>query len=643
MEDAFVIDKLYTLQEILEISNINAIRFKTRLKLKYIPDGLIIYCTSNGCPAVIKFLQEDCFYRLIENQLENHDCNIQHEKYQPINELVLNMINESQYQEGKDNFSTLLKQIQDRYGHNSVKKDRLRYLIGKKFPKDWGNAWKKIPAYVEKLNELNIKSKIKYNSIEANKIESIYVEAPYAQQFCHSNCFVKVIFADGTHLKQSHTKATLLVISTITSDHHNLPLAAVISDSENNESYRFLFNESKHLFLDNITLIADQHASIKGQIEDIIPNVNYCPCAHHMIKKYNSKIRRSFFNLINSTNNFLYEKRLEIFKSKYPTVYSAISVNLDSIARVKDAPCRFGLIADSPIESINNSLLSARKLEPLYLIEQFLLISIEHWNRQSDLLEQHRNENYVNHTEGTLQEMRRFKLICHDVENREKFTVEENEDNILFKYSVCFNENMRSCTCKFDKEIGMPCRHIISVSDKYNLRLTNNHFEKFHLRRENLNVFQKLLIELPDPNQCEDNNEISTELVIPRQPGRPVTVKRLRPYYENIYGKRRICPKCGEMGHYSKNCPLNRTHEAVDLFTAVVESEVEINIENFEINENLDIPQPNPNEESNSDSELIEQVENHQTNQAPINIHTRSYYKNFEEPIAHRTRSRTKK
>lgn len=73
---------------------------------------------------------------------------------------------------------------------------------------------------------------------------------------------------DGIHLKPVHTKGVLLILSAVATDHLVLPLARVIADQENEESYLYLFTKCKNIF-DNIQIsistISDKHRAIKQQ------------------------------------------------------------------------------------------------------------------------------------------------------------------------------------------------------------------------------------------------------------------------------------------------------------------------------------------------------------------------------------------
>lgn len=72
-------------------------------------------------------------------------------------------------------------------------------------------------------------------------------------------------------IQQAHAKAMLLVLSTITADHLNQSLAAVVAESENNRSNIFIFEESAHIFLSgsDVTILADQHVYIKSMIQEV--------------------------------------------------------------------------------------------------------------------------------------------------------------------------------------------------------------------------------------------------------------------------------------------------------------------------------------------------------------------------------------
>lgn len=135
----------------------------------------------------------------------------------------------------------------------------------------------------------------------------------------------------------------------------------------------------------------------------------------------------------------------------YPNVYKKISSHLQSITQVLGAPNRLGLVSYSPVESINNMLILAQRMEPSFHIEQFLISSIKQWNKQSNFVYEHANEKYLIFTKS------------HEADNRENLTVIEIEDGKTYHYSIHFNTNKISCSCGLPDEILLSCHHVVSV------------------------------------------------------------------------------------------------------------------------------------------------------------------------------------
>lgn len=622
------------LEEVWSFINQQSYLNKCRYKTKYAPGVITIKCCQ--CKSFYRFIKNDYLYKLVAaNVHHNHD-----ETLGIIGEPVEESIKNYMYSlisgiKAKDfSYKYIEQMIFQKFGDN-IEENRIRYIFQKFFIPDWLDEWRKIPPYIQKLNERGVTADIKFvEQNESKLIQYIYFEAPYSKSFVSSNVFPKILMMDGTFLKPLHTKGILLILSTVSPDHIALPLSGAIVDGETKEAYKYFLEKNKNIIpnIDDIeiSIITDQHESILSALKTMFPTWKYSPCCFHLIQKY-KEAQAAFFIMIKSTNIELYEARLNVFKSKYKTAYKAIKDYLPEITRVKNAPYRYNYVTDSVLEGINGSLSESRKYEPIFLIESFIKFCMDQWNKQIMELNIH-NSLYVNRIEGILENMKRNNYNVKVDIPGERFHVLEAEDGHDFQYCVEILRNPRTlsiinieCSCNMMLETLHPCIHTIMVLKRFLYEIPQSIMGILHYREINKEVFKPIRVDLPDIASIIPDKSIDPTTFVKIRAGRPVSSKRFRGSWEKVYKKKRKCSKCNNLGHNknSRRCPLHPQH------TQTVNEQVE-EVLNRRINEDGVIPIEPKNPKSRNQIQNLPPKRTIMTRSSSlgINSRTRSHFRN---------------
>ncbi|XP_030479337.1 PKS-NRPS hybrid synthetase cheA-like [Cannabis sativa] len=93
-----------------------------------------------------------------------------------------------------------------------------------------------------------------------------------------------VIVVDGTFLKTTYG-GTLFTTLTMDANNHILILAFGIGDSENDSSREWFFHKLRDIFgeREGMTIISDQHKSIKKAVATVYPNIFHGACIFHLL------------------------------------------------------------------------------------------------------------------------------------------------------------------------------------------------------------------------------------------------------------------------------------------------------------------------------------------------------------------------
>ena len=465
----------------------------------------------------------------------------------------------------------------------------------------WEVLWRKIPSFVEALNQ---KMKLaSYKEINNSNFILIFMALPYIQAFVESEALLNVIFIDGTFCSD-HCKSTLLAAITITSDKDIIPLAVSITNGETKDNYCWFLEELKRFIPDSheLVFIADQHLSIKSGINTIYPLSLLIPCAWHLAKHLRCP-NAVFFYFFLTDNLALFQTRLEEFQKHYPNDSSKLASFIDSLSYVRKNLSKLGFMASSLIESFNNVIKDYRTKEPVVLLEYILQWS---QSQRKNLINLYHDCSFI-----YCKTAREREHI--NIEESKNLAVEEQKDK-TFKiiefykdknpiiYNVIININDKLiCTCNGFIRYGIPCRHEYAIAIRFGMNDKLRKIASFNETKVILNALGNFVIK-PFSNLYE------SKLPLPqtnKHPGRPRTV-RFRGFNELFDKESRRCGKCGQLGHNRRKCRLNNDNNKNKLPNEEsAHNSYEIKINNDEI---VDVMRIQPLHQPSDERKLLDDI-----------------------------------
>lgn len=258
-----------------------------------------------------------------------------------------------------------------------------------------------------------------------------------------------------------------LAICTITPSHIILPLALAYVPAENNESYRFLFENCSFIPEDlDFTLLADQHSSIKNYVKEIF-SFNYCPCGFHIAQKM-QKQRTEFFRLLKSEHQDLLQARIRLFEKEYPKDFLKFKKYLKILPILNSKELRMDFVADSCIESLNKILIPVRKSHPIVAINFFIGFSytqLNNFNKSLDgtyILQYAQRK--IKENEQTAKSLLRLEK---NVEYQSFIIHQSFVDSRSLRFHVNLIDEKLKCECRGTERYGLPCPHICFLSMIY--------------------------------------------------------------------------------------------------------------------------------------------------------------------------------
>ena len=435
---------------------------------------------------------------------------------------------------------------------------KIRYAVALSYQKTGvsaENQWKLLPALIRKLEETGITASYQTTgTIAPLQIIRWFLASPYAAEWCRSPSFVGVVFVDGCHLKDE-ARGTLLVMCTVTPNHDILPLAFQWCQGETKENYTAFLTACHEWLPGETTFMSDESEAFLGALEAVFPDAPHGLCAFHIAKKL-GPARKEFWRLILSETKKVFEARWASFQEHHPELAGRIAPKLEKVVIWLGAPFRFGYNADSPVESINASLLNVRSDDPCLLLTGILEFCQTRLDAIKAVIEaQQAHMQYVPWCNNVVARRTR-PLDTSDVliGQRNNYHVMEIND---VGVTVPFHVTHKSCDCcSVDRE-GIPCRHMWLLLDRDNQ--TARWYEmispvyRMDAMRAALEQCSKAF-EIPDVGLLEADEGVT----IPshkRQSGRPPENRHRAPDEGAAPAKRKVqCSKCSAFGHNARSC-----------------------------------------------------------------------------------------
>ena len=456
----------------------------------------------------------------------------------------------SRYSNQKNmNTQAIIDSVRNEFGYQDLDKNMIIYQIRRLSGRfNFPQQWQMLPDLVRRFE--NCKCVIK-NSV----IKRVYFELKTIK-ILRSDAFVGVVFLDGTHCSDK-LQSTLLVACTITADHLTIPLAFVVGCGENKKNYSLLLESMKPSLPSKFVIMSDDSKAISSAIEETLAPEQYQRkiCAFHRLKNL-AVNRKKFYKMLRADSQSVFESSLESLKTSYP----AKAQELDAVAKTyafmgESYINSFGLVADSPVESVNSALKSARKKEPVDLIVDIVRWTNQQIWKQRELVANQRDEFCQGYTQS-LNYRKTFKdsLVVRKLENMWVISEYSSRGKVA-EYVVRPNGNNPAyCSCKGYDRDGIPCRHLVHLNDTDRIRMPVPW--PCHYRRNIIDGLAgtEMDIDITALNVQEDLKTIDKGV----QRGRP-PIKRKKSRTEHLFRERRTlykCSRCGQTGHNT------RTHDS---------------------------------------------------------------------------------
>ena len=422
--------------------------------------------------------------------------------------------------------------------------------------KDWMKMWKQVPALGHRLRDAGLRYKEYYSKGEDALLESVAFELP-GVKICSTGAFIGLVFVDGCFMND-RLRSTLLAAVTITADHVLVPLFGMICNGEEKISYKRLFSFAKVSLPKTVTFMSDQNKGILGAFQHVFggsKRVKLLPCMFHVCQGMSDSLRSEIKDILVCDHPEVYNVMKEIFSREHPAVYKKHAGKLELMSFMSNKFSGiFEFIADSPIESLNSAIKKERSLEPVQVMEGLIHFTKKQIERQMELL---RGANtYCQACKNTIERRREQgqNLVCRK-ETGNYFVHETFCVGVSVEYKVQILGGKLSCSCEGYERLGIPCRHIYAVYNKY--------FETHSMLPEIKSVHCVQTIEQALKGMNVNVNTLNLEEMevshraAKKRPGRP-RKKRYRALREYLpVNKNLHCGACGKEGHTRRShvCP----------------------------------------------------------------------------------------
>lgn len=504
-------------------------------------------CADPKCPCKSEIIKElidgDTIYYV--NQIGIHQ-NHQSVSPKPLKEHVINAVTSALAASNDSKYirQAVAEEVQMQINPQTINRIKRKILINSA----WEPLWKKLPSYVNVMNEEQTLSHLWTN--ESGHIIGVFLTFPYVRNFCSSDAFLNMIFLDGTFCTD-HNRTTLLAAVTVTSDKIILPLGVATTSGETNINYEYFLGQLSNYIKDsrNLTFLADRHPAIISSVSKVYPFSTLVPCAWHVCKHLHCP-RVVLFELLKSDNSKIYDIRKLAFEKNYPNSAEKIKDIIDSMSIIKNNKSKFGYIADSPIESFNSAIKEFRDKEPLLILNGIFQWAYAQRQKQLEMLRGH-IQCLTTEKKIALRDHEDLFLSVRKQLDDSYIVYELIKEKIEICYTVRQHLNCLRCDCNgYDRE-GIPCRHEYAVAKKFGLK---NKLRKI----ASFNISEVIRNALGNEYECPNiGNLDETNIELPtrnNQPGRPKTIRYHDPQEHLIKLNQRKCSICGKYGHNKRTC-----------------------------------------------------------------------------------------
>jgi hypothetical protein len=383
------------------------------------------------------------------------------------------------------------------------------------------------------------------------------------QAFRHyASCGLSV---DGTFIKNA--VGGVLLIACFRNGNMELQIVACGIVSIENEENWFWFLD---LILKNLAtlpafIISDRDKGLLPALAKVAPEIMHFYCFRHLMENFNKKfksktLRNLAWKVARSRSEIEFKSATEELKQMNEAALQwLMDIPVEKWSVLHSPFPRFGVYTSNNVESINAALKATRKLPILDL-----LIDIERYvgTKWSDNVTKSNGwQLYTKKAESRVEKALRHANDTNVTKNSTNtFLVQvKRKTEVPLVFAVDLNQTEQMCTCRYDKDMGAPCVHVLLCLKQMNK--LNDMEGLFH------SLWKKKTFQQAYKEEDQDHilpfvmKEVLTESIcvapeISKKKGRPKK-KRQESQQASValsQKKQKKCRVCGVVGHNKRTC-----------------------------------------------------------------------------------------
>ncbi|XP_023644467.1 uncharacterized protein LOC111832392 [Capsella rubella] len=275
------------------------------------------------------------------------------------------------------------------------------------------------------------------------------------------------LVVDGTRLTEKF-KGVLLTVSGQDANFQVFPLAFVVVDSENDESWMWFFERLERIIADSKTLsiISDRNGSIYTAKKRVFPLLHHGACIVHLARNVNAKFHNKV--LAKLVVKFAFAHKVTAYKETYNLIKAKnnnCAIYFDKIGaahwtRSYFQGDRYNLMTSNIAESLNKALGKARA-SPIVELLKFMSAMLTRWFSA-------RRKKAARHIGITTSEIDKVMI-------KALLTVKGSKTGMVSSWSYevvgMLNEkhhvllDHKQCTCKQYDRFKIPCGHALLAAN----------------------------------------------------------------------------------------------------------------------------------------------------------------------------------
>jgi hypothetical protein len=443
--------------------------------------------------------------------------------------------------------------------HNCL---RAYQQLRKEFFGDDSEQYSFLPSYIKALEERgHIGSLCMTESGTFDKLGIIYregIKAFHPYSFCG-------ISVDGTFLK--NMVGGILLIACFRNGNKEIQIIACgVVSIENEENWSWFFD----LLFKNLTtppafIISDRDKGLVPALAKVAPGIMHFYCFRHLMENFNRKfkskaLRNIAWKLSRSRCQSDYMSAAEELEKANPAALQwLMDIPVEKWSILHSPLPRFGLHTSNNVESVNSALRATRKLPILDM-----LIDIERYVGTKWA------ENLGKHSQWMLFTKKAALRVEEALRHATDAIVTKNSSTtflvqvkaatgVPLQFAVDFKDNNEICTCRYDKDMGAPCVHVLLCLKMMNK--LNDMAYLFHpiWRTETFQEAYKEEAEVEVRPFVLKGNLTAAVCIAPtivKKKGRPKKKRRESQQATVQLSQKRLmkCGKCGGFGHNKRTC-----------------------------------------------------------------------------------------